>query len=37
MWLSIAQALGVSRDELKQEKFMQDNSTYTGRIAALFG
>ncbi len=37
MWLSVAQALGLSVDELKQEKFMQDSSSYTGPIAGLVG
>jgi hypothetical protein len=35
MWLSVAQALGLSMDQLMQEKFMQDNSNYTGPIAGL--
>jgi hypothetical protein len=35
MWLSIAQAFGLSMDDLKQDKFMQDNSTYSGPIAGL--
>jgi hypothetical protein len=37
MWLSVAQALGLSVDQLKQEKFMQDNSSDTGPIAGLVG
>jgi hypothetical protein len=35
MWLSVAQALGLSVDQLKQERFMQDNSSSTGPIAGL--
>jgi Protein of unknown function (DUF1552) len=35
MWLTLAQAFGLSMDDLKAEKFMQDKSTHTGPIAEL--
>jgi len=35
MWLTIAQAFGLSADTLKTEKFMQDTATFTGPIAGL--
>jgi hypothetical protein len=37
LWLSVAQAFGLTVDDLKQEKFMQDNSSFTGPIAGLLG
>jgi Protein of unknown function (DUF1552) len=37
MWLTIAQAFGLSMDDLKSEKFMQDKSTHTGPITGLLG
>jgi hypothetical protein len=35
MWLSVAQALGLSMDDLRNEAFMQDSSNFTGPIAGL--
>jgi hypothetical protein len=37
MWLTVAQAFGLSVDDLRNEAFMQDNSNFTGPIADLLG
>ena len=35
LWLTVAQALGLTTDALKTEKFMQDAKSFTGPITQV--